>query len=134
MSHTAVVKNMAGSSEALHEAINQQKEVLADLAAVVKELKVQARGDNGDLKAGASEITYENAHNGAELTLGRLRDGGPERPNGKVEESSPKAQQDRVKDEMSGNADPLRLTLEEILGYAEARALEIEHEKTASVA
>ena len=123
MSHTAVVKNMAGSSEALHAAINQQNEVLADLAAVVKELRVQSRGDNGDLKAGAFGDGYENAPNGTELTLGLSPDGGPERPTRTVNHPSPKGQQERVKGETNVSTDPLRLALEGVLEYAGGRSL-----------
>ncbi|MBI2855766.1 MAG: signal peptidase I [Chloroflexi bacterium] len=38
-SHTSVIKKMAGSSDGLEEAVQQQNEILAELAAVVREMK-----------------------------------------------------------------------------------------------
>ena len=46
-SHTSIVKRMAGSSDRLEEAVHQQNEVLAELAAVVREMKYY-QGQNGE--------------------------------------------------------------------------------------
>ena len=66
-SHTSIIKGMAGSSEGLKEAVQQQNEILVELASVVREMKYY-QGQNGDRTEDPDSVNgRKKARNGARV-------------------------------------------------------------------